>query len=175
MSTSSKRSAVFNEAFKNKKILATISEILNDVVEDNKKLKTAPETLEQHQRLSFHSNIPASLAIGGYVERITKYTHCEESTLITALIYIDRMCEINNIYLMEHNIHRIVLAGIILAIKFNEDDYYTNTYYSKVGGIVVKELNMLEYEFLKLSKYSLYIKHETYEKYKNYLHHYSKK
>jgi len=148
MSNTSKRSAVLNEAYKNKKILNKISEILNDVLEDNKKIKCSPEVSEHHKRLAFYSTIPASVSIGGYIERITKYTHCEESTLISALIYIDRMCEINNIYLMQGNIHRIVFTCIILAIKYNEDDYYTNNYYSKVGGIIVKEFNLLEYELL---------------------------
>jgi hypothetical protein len=175
MSNTSKRPSIVNEAFKNKTILETISEILNDVLEDNKKVKSTDESSEQYKRLVFYSTIPASVSVRGYIERITKYTHCEESTLIAALIYIDRMCEINNIYLMEQNIHRIVFASVILAIKYNEDDYYTNNYYSKVGGVVVKELNLLEYELLKLLKYSLYIKSETFEKYRNYLNHYTKK
>jgi hypothetical protein len=175
MSNTYKKPAVVNEAFKNKKILNTISEILNDVLEDNKNLKCYPEVSEKHNRLPFYSTIPASVSIGGYIERITKYTHCEESTLIASLIYIDRMCELNNIYLMQENIHRIVFASIILAIKYNEDDYYTNNYYSKVGGIIVKEFNLLEYELLKSLKYCLYIKCETFEKYRNYLNHYSKK
>jgi len=174
MSTNTKRASLVSEAYKNNQLLTTIGKILADVLEDNKKMKTAAETLEQHRRLSFHSNVAASLSITAYIQRIAKYTHCEESTLISALILIDRMCEMNNFYLMEQNIHRIVLSSIVLAIKYNEDDYYTNAYYSKVGGIVVKEMNLLEFDLLKYLEYSLFIKSETFEKYKNYLYHYIK-
>ena len=34
---------------------------------------------------------------------------------------------------------------MLLAIKYNEDDYYSNKYYARVGGISLCELNELEY------------------------------
>ena len=39
------------------------------------------------------------------------------------------------------------------SIKYNEDEIYSNTFYAKIGGISKEELDILEYEFLKLIKY----------------------
>jgi hypothetical protein len=57
----------------------------------------------------------------------------------------------------------------LLAIKYNEDDYYSNKYYAKVGGINLDELNSLEYNFLILLDFDVFIDEETYEKYKEQL------
>ena len=58
---------------------------------------------------------------------------------------------------------------MVLAIKYNEDDYYSNKYYAKVGGINLDELNSLEYNFLILLDFDVFINEETYEKYKEQL------
>ncbi len=175
MSSSAPSSSAGLEVIGNKKIVSAVVNILKEIVEDNKHNKgIKAETLEKQKRLSFYSKNPASITVGGYLERVLKYTHIEESTLIIALIYIDRMCELNSIFLVDSNIHRVMFTGLLLAIKYNEDDFYTNNYYSKVGGITVKEMNALEYEFMKLLKYSLFVKTPTYDKYKTYLYHYKK-
>jgi hypothetical protein len=175
MTSSSPNSTAGVEVSTNKKIVSAVVSILKEIVEDNKHNKCIkPDTLEKQKRLSFYSKNTASITVGGYLDRILKYTHIEESTLIIALIYIDRMCEINSIFLVDSNIHRVMFTGILLALKYNEDDFYTNNYYSKVGGITINEMNSLEYEFVKLLKYSLFVKTPTYEKYKTYLYHYKK-
>jgi hypothetical protein len=62
----------------------------------------------------------------------------------------------------------------LLAIKFNEDDYYSNDYYAKVGGISLQEINILEYESTKLLNHKLWIDEEFYQKYETYLKNYEK-
>jgi hypothetical protein len=64
------------------------------------------------------------------------------------------------------------MTSILLSIKFNEDDFYSNTFYAKVGGISLKEMNILEYEFLSLIQYDMFIQEDIYEKYKHYLTNY---
>lgn len=163
------------EVYKSKKLVKAVCHILTEIVNENKTHKHSKEIVEKQRKLSFHSKNPASVSINGYVDRILKYTHIEESTLIIALIYIDRICEICDFILTDSNIHRIIYTSIILAIKYNEDDYYSNNYYAKVGGIPINELNALEYEFVKLIKYTLFIKSDAYEKYRVYLNHYQVK
>lgn len=152
-----------------KKITKTISNIISTIVEENKSLEISKQTLDFQRRLSFFSKIPASVTIAKYIERIIKYTHLEESTFILSLIYIDRLCEYNDIILCDSNIHRIIFSSVIMAIKVNEDDYYSNSFYSKVGGIAVKELNALEYDFIKLIRYNLFVHQDIYEKYKVFI------
>ena len=65
-----------------------------------------------------------------------------------------------------------MLIAILLAIKYNEDDFYSNTYYAKVGGINLQEINNLESEFLSLINFNLWIDFEIFTKYQNYLEQY---
>jgi len=63
----------------------------------------------------------------------------------------------------------MVLSSILIAIKYNEDDFYSNLYYSKVGGISISEINTLENEFLKLIYFKLWIDMTEFDKYRIYL------
>lgn len=45
----------------------------------------------------------------------------------------------------------------MVAIKYNDDDYYKNEFYAKVGGITLKEINALENEFLSLINFAFYV------------------
>ena len=61
---------------------------------------------------------------------------------------------------------------MLLAIKYNEDDYYSNKYYARVGGISLCELNELEYYLLILLEFDIFIDDVVYEKYENQLNYF---
>lgn len=65
-----------------------------------------------------------------------------------------------------YTIHRLILTSLIIASKYHDDLYCSNTYYGKVGGVHPDELNALELAFLKLLKWQTYIKPEEYEAYR---------
>lgn len=52
-----------------------------------------------------------------------------------------------------------------MAIKWNDDEYYKNEYYAKVGGITVVDINTLEAEFLQLIDYRLYVDTSVFNSY----------
>jgi len=58
-----------------------------------------------------------------------------------------------------------VFISVIVAIKWNEDDYYSNNFYGKVGGITRRELDFLEVLFIKTIRYRLFIDEDLYSKY----------
>ena len=68
-------------------LLKQISDILNSIISENKK----SENSTQENSLFRHDNIP-NISLFDYLFRIQKYTGIENSTLIIALIYIDRIC-----------------------------------------------------------------------------------
>jgi hypothetical protein len=90
------------------------------------------------------------------------------------LIYIDRLCDYSQLLLNDNNIHRVILSSVLLAIKYNEDDYYSNEYYAKVGGVSLQEINALEYEAVIALRHKLFIDEDFFNKYKVYLKHYLK-
>lgn len=58
---------------------------------------------------------------------------------------------------------------MLVAIKYNEDDYFSNEFYAKVGGIKMIEMNKLEYEFLLLIEFNLFVNEDVFNKYNSYL------
>lgn len=58
---------------------------------------------------------------------------------------------------------------MLISIKYNEDDYFSNEFYAKVGGIRMAEMNKLEYEFLSLIDFNLFVNEDVFNKYNSYL------
>jgi Cyclin len=71
----------------------------------------------------------------------------------------------NNFLLTDLNVHRVVITAVLLAAKFFDDAYYNNAYYSKIGGVLVSEINGLEVDFLFRINFSLHVTPEIFEKY----------
>jgi len=57
-----------------------------------------------------------------------------------------------------------------LAVKYNEDNYFDNKYYARIGGITLKELNYLERTMLGLMEYQLHVLPQIYEAYLAEIH-----
>ncbi|KAJ4461759.1 putative Crp/Fnr family transcriptional regulator [Paratrimastix pyriformis] len=115
----------------------------------------------------FNALTPPEISIEAYLERLLKYMACSEECTILALIYIDRIIQFNNqsFVLTSLNIHRLLITSMVVAAKFFDDRYYTNTYYAQVGGISVAELNVMELEFLFLINFSLHVSDDHYRRY----------
>ena len=106
-----------------------------------------------------------SITINDYLHRLVKYTQGESSTLIAMLIYIDRLCELNNFIVNSYNVYKILFSSLIIAIKFNEDEFYDNKFYAKVGGLNLIEMNNLEINYLSLIDFKLYISEKVFDTY----------
>ncbi len=53
----------------------------------------------------------------------------------------------------------------MLAAKYNDDEFYKNVYYAKVGGISLEEMNMLENQFTTILDYNFFVKPEDFNTY----------
>ena len=150
-------------------IVNSISEALTLILEENKKLKNYKEMIVKQSKMIFSSKSIPSISLYDYLKRIQKYTQLERSTLIITLILVDHICEKAHLTLTYYNIHRILFGAIVISIKFNEDSIYDNRYYAEIGGVRLNELKLIEYTFLTLCNFNVYVKEEEYEHYKNYL------
>jgi len=155
--------------FKNENLINSISQVLETIIEDNKLLFNYSEIIKKQSKDVFSSRIIPKISIKDYLKRISTYTNIEKNTLIVSLIYIDRLCRVSKLTLTCYNIHRILFASILISIKYNEDNFYDNKYYSEIAGISLKELNSLENNFLNLIHFLLYVKDETFKNYESYL------
>ena len=157
-------------------ILNTIAELLTDICDESTKDKDN-NTSKHYIHITsiigiikpFLSKKVPAITIKNYLERLIKYTKIESTTLVLILIFIDRVCDINKIRLNYFNIHKLIIASMLVSIKYNEDDYFSNEFYAKVGGIRMIEMNKLEYEFLCLIEFNLFVNEEVFNKYNTYL------
>ena len=61
------------------------------------------------------------------------------------------------------SVHRLMLVAIIVAQKFFNDKFYGNNTFSKIGGVSIPELNLLEQHFLGLLDFDNNVSSEQYE------------
>ena len=142
-----------------------ISELLTEICEERKSNLDSKSILLK----PFVSKKIPNISLSDYIERLLKYSKTFNEIMIIILIYLDSICIKHKINLNYYNIHKFILAAFISAIKFHEDDYYSISYYAKLGGLSKKEAINLEYEFLNLINFQLFVNQELYEKYYKYL------
>lgn len=147
-----------------KNLLKEISEILTSIIQNNRKNRNG----KKDNSPFVHEHAP-KISIFDYLLRIQKYSNIENSSFIIALIYIDRICTKKGIILTKYNIHRILFTAILIAAKYNEDIIYDNLYYSKIAGVEIKELLVLENAFLNYIDFELFISNDIYKQYSEYL------
>ena len=158
------------QPIENINIIKLIFKSLTTILDNNKNMPNYKNILVKQSKMCFSSKTLPDISLYEYLIRIQKYSLVEKSTLILALIYIDRLCKIGKIILTDYNIHRILFSALILAIKYNEDKFCENEYYSQIAGIKMTELKNIEYNFLSLCNFNVFVDEETFEKYSRNLH-----
>ncbi|KAF9910145.1 hypothetical protein EC991_007277 [Linnemannia zychae] len=167
--------------------LKMLASLLERITTANDKIKQGlPEpdtsmvvmTPAQHQIHTsftrFHARSIPSISINAYLTRILKYCPCANECFLSLLVYFDRMArnveeitggEGRQFSIDSYNIHRLIIAGIMVSAKYFSDVFFTNSRYAKVGGLPVSELNQLEVEFLTLNNFALAISIEELQTY----------
>jgi len=122
---------------------------------------------EQEKLTRFHSKVEPGIGAELYLLRLAKYFQCNESCHVLALIYIDRVVKANpgEIVLNNLTIHRLLAVATVVATKFLDDSFYKNSYYARVCGLTLRELNNLEVYFVGLLNWKMMIPVNEYFEY----------
>ena len=142
-------------------------QILLHILSENKKLSNYYQKIELNKDGHFTFKMRPGISLFDFLQRIIKYVKIEFSTLIIAMIYIDRICK-EKVFLNEFNIHRIMLISIYMAYMYNEDCVFDNKFLALVSGLSKTEMVTLEEDFLDLIEFNLFVSEDTFEKYKKY-------
>ena len=153
----------------NHELNSNISISLLNLITSNKLKKNYKEILKKQKSMLFSLKQLPKISVGDFIYRIVYYAKIEDTTLISGLIYLDRFCKKKKIILTEYNIHRLLFISILVAIKFLEDKYFTNIFYSKICGIKIEILNKMEYEFVCGLNFEMYIEKDFFYKYQDLL------
>ncbi|PLB39160.1 regulatory cyclin phoB [Aspergillus candidus] len=105
--------------------------------------------LHQGRLTRFHSRSPPRISVKDYLQRLTTHATLSPPILLSMVYYIDRLCALYPAFTVSSlTIHRFLIASATVASKGLSDSFWTNKTYSRVGGISMNELALLELEFL---------------------------
>ena len=136
------------------------------ILYENKKLPDYYNKVKTNQDFHFTIFVQPAIPLLDYLRRILNFLKLDFSTLIIAMIYIDRICR-EKVFLNEFNVHRIMVIAIYIAYIYNEDKTYDNNYLSLVSGMSKNEIVTLEEDFLELIEFKLFINDSLYNQYKD--------
>lgn len=112
----------------------------------------------QHSAITrkFYSKQPPPISLEDYLMRIQKFCPMSTAVYLATSIYIHRLAvEERAIPVTRRNSHRLLLAGLRVAMKALEDLSYPHRRFAKVGGVSESELARLEISFCFLTNFDL--------------------
>mmetsp|Transcript_165534 Transcript_165534/g.293157 ORF Transcript_165534/g.293157 Transcript_165534/m.293157 type:complete len:274 (+) Transcript_165534:65-886(+) len=111
----------------------------------------------------FDATQAPKISLKEYAARIAKYAGVTEECFVLSLVYIDRLVQQNPGFVITNlNAHRLLITSIVVAAKFQDDDYYSNEYFARVGGVSTEELMGLETHLLSLLAWNAHVSKEDY-------------
>ncbi|MCJ1268800.1 hypothetical protein MMC22_008688 [Lobaria immixta] len=109
----------------------------------------------------FYSKKPPPISLEEYLSRLHRYCPMSTAVYLATSLYIYRLAVIEKIIAVTaRNAHRLLLAGLRVAMKALEDLSYPHHRFSKVGGISERELGRLEVSFCFVTNFELKVNAE---------------
>jgi hypothetical protein len=172
--------SIINEIIYKITYIDNLNTIYNNIIEkkllivNGKDLCIIIKTLFKRKRFNleqfvnseyFNSLQIPQISLINYLHRIVKYTNASAIILKLSLINIIKLIDNHKIFVNKYNIHRLLLTSIMIFNKYHDDIHFSNKYWSRVGGISLKELNKLELHYLEINNFNINTSLDNYNKY----------
>ena len=100
-------------------------------------------------------NVPP-IPLRDYLLRLHKYCPMSTAVYLATSLYFTKMVSVDRLLPVDpKNKHRLVLAGLQVAMKALEDLSYPHSRVAKVGGVSQRELSRIEISFCFLADFKL--------------------
>jgi len=127
-----------------KDLVLLISNMLLELIRFNDQIP-----LKDGRLTRFHSRAPPGIGVKDYLQRLTTHATLSPPILLSMVYYIDRLCALYPAFTISSlTVHRFLITSATVASKGLSDSFWTNNTYARVGGVSLKELALLELEFL---------------------------
>lgn len=127
-----------------KDLVILISSMLMELIRYNDSLTLSTQNLTR-----FHSRAPPGISVHDYLSRLTTHATLSPPILLSMVYYIDKLCALYPAFTISSlTVHRFLITAATVASKGLSDSFWTNKTYARVGGVSIKELALLELEFL---------------------------
>lgn len=117
----------------------------------------------QHGVISrkFFSKKAPPISLEEYLLRLHAYCPMSTAVYLATSLYIHRLAVIEKILpVTTRNVHRLLLAGLRVAMKALEDLSYPHARFARVGGVTEAELGKLEISFCFVTNFELRVTKE---------------
>lgn len=109
----------------------------------------------------FYSKRPPPISTEAYLMRMHRYCPMSTAVYLATSLYINRLAVVERVIpVTPRNVHRLLLAGLRVAMKALEDLSYPHSRFAKVGGVSEVELGRLEITFCFLTNFELKVDSE---------------
>lgn len=127
-----------------KDLVLLISNMLMELIRFNDDIP-----LKDGRLTRFHSRAPPGISVRDYLQRLATHATLSPPILLSMVYYIDRLCALYPAFTISSlTVHRFLITSATVASKGLSDSFWTNHTYARVGGVSLKELALLELEFL---------------------------
>ncbi|KAF2688824.1 cyclin-domain-containing protein [Lentithecium fluviatile CBS 122367] len=134
-----------------------ISDMLMELVRLNDEMP-----LRDGQLTRFHSRAPPAISVKDYLFRLIVHATLSPPILLSMVFYVDKLCTMYSAFTISSlTVHRFLITAATVAAKGLSDSFWTNSLYAKVGGVSLRELALLELEFLRKLDWRIVPKPET--------------
>ncbi|KAK1685591.1 hypothetical protein QYE76_046439 [Lolium multiflorum] len=111
------------------------------------------------------------IGLAQYLERVHRYAGLEPECYVVAYAYIDRAAHRRPAAAVaSRNVHRLLLACLLVASKVLDDFHHDNAFFARVGGVSNAEMNKLELELLDVLGFEVMLSRRLYDLYHAHLH-----
>ncbi|OEL36974.1 Cyclin-P1-1 [Dichanthelium oligosanthes] len=110
------------------------------------------------------------IGVPEYLERVHRYAGLEPECYVVAYAYVDMAAHRRPAAAVaSRNVHRLLLACLLVASKVLDDFHHSNAFFARVGGVSNAEMNKLELELLGVLDFAVAIDHRAYDRYREHL------
>lgn len=110
------------------------------------------------------------IGVAQYLERVHRYAGLEPECYVVAYAYVDMAAHRRPAAAVaSRNVHRLLLACLLVASKVLDDFHHNNAFFARVGGVSNAEMNRLELELLAVLDFEVMLSHRVYELYREHL------
>lgn len=106
------------------------------------------------------------ISVPDYIARLWEFCRCTDYHWVVAILYIQKWIHKHESHVLSsRTVHRIVLASIVCAIKYVEEDVFVDSYYAEIGGVPISELIALQWKFASELEFELYVNPDIIHRY----------
>eukprot|EP00754_Rhynchopus_humris_P033103 Rhum_TRINITY_DN15447_c1_g6::Rhum_TRINITY_DN15447_c1_g6_i1::g.157809::m.157809 len=108
----------------------------------------------------FDARKEPGFSIGEYFSRLMYAFGCSAACGVVALLYVQR----TGLRCTRMNVHRLVLGCLIVAVKHQDDKFYSDSVYAHLSGVQAGEIARLCTEVVTLTDFELFVTQAEYRR-----------